>query len=288
MDLAFLILVHKNPGQVQRLVDYLLANACTVYMHVDRKHASVYSGFIEKNKNRKNLQIFQRYRLHWGSFNQIRATFYLLKLAVQAKRHDFISLISGQDIPIKPIGTLREYLSRHRGRSFLSHKTLPAADWGLNGGTDRVTLFWFSHYPPGLGFIFWRLANLIHIFQAKTGWKRDLGLPLYGGPNWFTLNAEAAAYASRYVKTHPVFFNKFWFTRLADEIIMQTILMNSKHKDNIENTDLRYVDWAHGPEYPRTMRAEDEERLFSSDRFIARKFDEQVDATIIDKVYNKL
>ena len=47
---------------------------------------------------------------------------------------------------------------------------------------------------------------------------------------------------------------------------------------------LRYIDWASGPEHPRTLRSEDLQRLAGSGALFARKFDTSTDARVIEMV----
>lgn len=56
----------------------------------------------------------------------------------------------------------------------------------------------------------------------------------------------------------------------------------------IENNCLRYIDWENGPEYPKILREEDYEKIIDSKALFGRKFDENVDKNIIDKIYKKI
>ncbi len=51
---------------------------------------------------------------------------------------------------------------------------------------------------------------------------------------------------------------------------------------------MRYVDWDSGPEYPRTLRINDYEKVMETKNLFARKFDETVDMEIIDKIYKAI
>jgi hypothetical protein len=289
MKLAFLILAHKNPGQVGLLTDYLLKHDCDVFIHIDVKEQAVFGDFINKFKGRERLRIYAKYKVYWGSFNQIRATFFLLGEACHKVQFDFVSLISGQDLPIKPIAEFKEYLATRINKSFMQFYPVPARDrWNGDGGLDRMRFYWVSHFPKRLGFIFNRLINLTHSFQRRTKFYRKINLPLYGGANWFTLNHKTAAYVVEYIKKNSGFFRRFKFTRCADEIILQTILMNSEFKSSIVNDPLRYIDWDSGPEYPRTFRIEDTKRLLEDPNFFARKFDLDFDPEVVHKIYSKI
>lgn len=286
---AFLILAHKNPSQLQKLCDYLLAEDVRIFIHIDKKARQEFQPFILKNKNREGLQIISRYQVQWGSYNQILATFLLLHMAIRQEGNDFISLISAQDLPIKPLKEFNAFLEKYLNQSFLSFQKIPEeSDWDGNGGLDRMELFWLLAFPKKLGFIFNRLNVLIHLFQNKLGLRRKVKLQLYGGANWFTLNREMAAYVAAYPTRNPKFLKQFKWTRCADEIIVQTILLNSPFASRIINDCLRFIDWSSGPEYPHVFRKTDSSRVEEHPGFFARKFDEAVDSEIIETIYAKL
>lgn len=290
MKCAFLILAHKHPKQLQRLTDYLLANDCSVFVHIDSKAGKVFDQYTQNNSSRMNLYLYSEYAVYWGSFNQIRATFLLLERALKNSDFDFVSLISGQDVPIKSISKFQEYLSNNKDKSFIQYHPVPAYNnLADNGGLDRVRCFWITGgYPKVLTPFFNKGLVALHALQRWLKLYKKFDQPLYGGANWFTLNRLMAEYVIDFKNKNAGFFKKFRNTRCADEIIFQTILLNSLHKNNVKNEILRFIDWQNGPEYPRIFRSEDFERLLNHPAFFARKFDRDVDAKIIDQLYNRL
>jgi hypothetical protein len=289
MKLAFLILAHKNPTQVQRLVDYLLENDCAVFIHIDKKNFLEFQEFIEFNSERRQLHMYSKYKVYWGSFNQIKATFYLLEEALKLSQWDFVTLLSGQDVPIKGLYEFKEFLSSHRENSFFSYHPVPEPQkFEGNGGLDRVELFWFTDFNKRTGFFFNKLNVILHFIQKKTGILRKPARQLYGGSNWFTLNREMAQFAINYIKNNERYFKSFKNTRCADEIILQTILLNSQYKEAIINDCLRYIDWKTGPEFPKVFKVSDISELTTNNAYFARKFDEEVDKEVISILYNKI
>jgi hypothetical protein len=51
---------------------------------------------------------------------------------------------------------------------------------------------------------------------------------------------------------------------------------------------LRYIDWNTGPEFPRTLRREDFEKISQSNALFARKLDERLDPNLIELLYESL
>lgn len=66
--------------------------------------------------------------------------------------------------------------------------------------------------------------------QISFGIKRSTGITFQKGANWFSITDELA----RYVLSKEKWIKKvFKDTDCADEIFLQTIVINSKYKDNL-------------------------------------------------------
>jgi hypothetical protein len=288
MRLAFLILAHRLPEQLERLTTYLAENDCDVFVHIDTKSSKIFENYRKLFESNNRVHIHSRYKIHWGGYSQIRATMFLLQEAVRHSDFLFVSLISGQDVPIKPLTELRKFLDGHRGRSFLGHNPMPIPGFGQNGWLDRVQLYWITNFPDPLGFFFNRLNVLIHTAQHKFGIYHNPKTGFHAGPNWFTLSREMAVYTVDLLSRSPKVLRRYKNTRCADEIIMQTILLNSPYKDQIVNNCLREIDWHTGPEFPRVFRVVDLPKLKASPHFFARKFDAGIDNEVINELYKSL
>jgi hypothetical protein len=151
-----------------------------------------------------------------------------------------------------------------------------------------MQLYWILNFSPRFGFFFNKLNVAIHFLQNKLGLRRNKEMKFYGGANWFILNKGAAFYVNKYLSEHPDFFKKFRYTRCADEIILQTMLVDYPAKEQVETNMLTYVDWTSGPEFPKIIRMEDLATLKSSHCFFARKFDEGVDKEVINAICKEI
>ncbi len=75
---------------------------------------------------------------------------------------------------------------------------------------------------------------------------------------------------------------------LIDEIFIQsTIVKNEKFQNRLALTNKRKIKWlGEKAAHPYTWRETDFNELINSKAFFARKFDENIDKKIIDKIYN--
>lgn len=88
--------------------------------------------------------------------------------------------------------------------------------------------------------------------------------------------------------------NIFYNTLCADELFLQTIVVNSdfinklyyKEFDDNMIANMRFIDWKRG--MPYVFRENDFNELINTDLLFARKFDYEIDRNIIDKIFNYL
>jgi hypothetical protein len=106
----------------------------------------------------------------------------------------------------------------------------------------------------------------------------------YGHSSWFTATHEFVEFALKYFHYNPDylrFLNTMWG---PDEFAFNSLIMNSQFKENLADGNLRYIDWSEGKANPKTLLIDDLNDLMKSGKFLARKFDSQVDQQIIDEV----
>ena len=87
------------------------------------------------------------------------------------------------------------------------------------------------------------------------------------------------------------FINQFKNVWGSDEFFFQSILLNSELKSNCINDNLRYIDWSESEcSSPKTFGISDYDMIKNNDNnnLFARKFDENIDNDIIDKLYKDL
>jgi len=76
LRIAILILMHEYTDLQRILIDHL-SRDFDLYIHVDKK-TKIDIDLIRK----QNVYVFKRFKVYWGSLNQIRATILLLSQSV--------------------------------------------------------------------------------------------------------------------------------------------------------------------------------------------------------------
>jgi hypothetical protein len=282
MKIAVLILAHKNPVQLRRLVDRMKTDF-EVFIHFD-KRSLIHMSFPPE----EHVHILEnKHATYWGSNNIVLAEIDLLR-AAHILDSDYYILISGQDLPLLSNAEIKEFVVNNYS-DHIEHSKLPIGYWGQSGGIERISLFWENNAGKGM----WPYLNKVGGFATRTLQKtfnvrRKLSFDLYGGSQWFNLTKESVRFILSFIDNNEWYLKRFKHTRASDEIFFQTILLAFDYhaKDKIRSHHLRYFDWDTGPEYPRVLRLDDHEKIMKSKSLFARKFDEQMDTRIIDKILN--
>jgi Core-2/I-Branching enzyme len=266
--LVYVVLMHKNPAQVGRLLRRLATEWTTFLVHVDRRAGTrVFSEMQRYAVDIPRVRFMPRRRCFWAGFGMVSATLDAFDHVVQdSARFDHVVLVSGQDYPLRPADQIERFFGQHIGSSFMSAR--PMRDVWSDAGMWRINM--------------WHLVSYKRV-HLRVPWQRRIpgGLAPHGGGAWMSLSAPAARYVVDFVRANPGFVRFFRSVLHPDEIFFQTILMNSPLRETIVNDHLRYIDWSSDPG-PATLGVSDFGSLVESPKLFARKFDVTVDAAIFD------
>ena len=282
--IAYLVLVHKNPGQVARLIDRLTYKKSMFFVHVDAKSEGVFEPLQERYAHSPHVRFTKRLRVDWGAPH--RALMLAMRDAITIDP-DFVVTISGQDYPICSSEEIEQFFVAHAGRSFVEF--VPLDEPGLDlAGRDRVNTWWFryrGHYFPVPGTKAFRRQSLSFAWNNTIGRVRIRrrflrGMHPYGGSAWWCLSGERARRTIDYLDAHPEFLRFYDRAFIPDEQFMQTLVANDQHED-VVNSNLHFIEWERG-DHPVTLSVTHLLPMLGSGRLFARKFD--VDSEVLDEL----
>ncbi len=131
--------------------------------------------------------------------------------------------------------------------------------------------------------------------QRMMAIKTNTDIHLYHGSALFSITDECARYLlsrKREIK------RRFRWALAADEVFLQTILMDSPYRDKIANigqvksSNARLIDWTRPRKKnsPHVWRTEDFEYILNQpeDICFARKFDEKEDLNVVMRIKQHL
>jgi hypothetical protein len=295
MRIVYLIMAHKNPEQVVRLIRRLDDEDVHFFIHVDLKASDVCRAICDAFENHANCHLVKRIRAAWATFDLVRIPLICIEaLCASGLSYDFAVKLSGQDYPLVSNTVIKQTLAGYTGRQLIRHAPLPIAAWN-DGGWSRIQRYHFvvgGHivtYPP------FKIDNPVEVVAARLLGlflkdKRELpqGYRAYGGEAWWCLTQSCVEYVNRFVATPEgqEVLRSFHFTRNSAELFMHTVVMNSLLKETAVNENLHYIDWSTNRCNPRILDKTDFPRLVASGQLFARKFDVDVDSEILDMLDN--
>lgn len=280
MKAAYIILAHKNPKQVARMISRLNTKNTSFHIHVDSsKDITKFEEEISKINQFQNIFFTEnRYRPKWGGFNAIKAEVELLKAAVKATP-DAILFISGQDYPIKSNRFLEEYLLQYKDKVLFQYQEV---DLSKPNTTDH---YYFADYFDYKKDSFdYKKVSIIARIMTKLLSKRTYlqNTTPYTGRVQFVMPADVAEYVIKEFEQNKTFNNHYKYTLMVDEQYFHTMLLNSKYKDRVVNTQTHYADY--DAPHPVVWTSKDLAELAQQEALFARKFDTDIDETILDLI----
>lgn len=117
MKQAILVQCHKNPKQVNLLLDALDDPNLDIYVHIDKK-----SNIGSEIKTGMQIHILpDEYRVDvgWAVFSQVEATLNLMRYAAARGEYGHYLLCSGQDYPLVKASELSVFLNKNADFNFV-------------------------------------------------------------------------------------------------------------------------------------------------------------------------
>jgi len=279
MRLIVFIAVHKNVDQVNRLIRALTHPEISIYVHIDRK------SIIHADDLLPQVRIINdSVDVTWGTYSQVQATINALREILIRERHfDYVTYISGQDYPIMTNDAILESLEKNRGKELMGFVTLDKQGW--EKARIRFERFYFNSYKNP---IFKPVGSLVTFLMHDFGWKRAFykGMVPYGGSAWWTLSRACIMEILHYLEMHRDFVRFMKKTIFTDEMIFQSVVMNSRFRNLVVNNNFRFMEWAKikGNSHPKILTNCDFNAIVNSGMHFARKFDIGTDEKILDMI----
>ncbi len=283
MKHAYLILAHNNFYTLKVLLKLLDNENNDIYIHIDKKTRNVPKEEILSVVQKSNLHWVTPIKTYWGHSSLVNAELKLIKTAILNGEYEYLHLISGVDLPLKKQSEIHKFFEDNKGKEFVGFSNFK------NNYEDRVKYYyWLQKYEKNSK-ITAKLQEILTKFQKilKVNRLKNSNINIQKGCQWVSITGDFAKYIIKQEKWIQKFFAN---TNCSDELLMQTILINSPFAKNIYNKNdeykscLREIDWERGSPY--VWKKEDKDILLSSNNIFARKFDENVDKEIMKIIMN--
>ena len=239
MRVAHLIITYTNPFQTERMIQQMQHPDFDFYIHVDAKFTLVSHDNLKKYSNVYFIQ--NRVDVQWAAYSTIQAEFNgLQEILDSARNYDFISLMSGQDYPIKTPAQMQAFFEARKGKLLLKYRAF-SGEW--EEGMQRVNKYHLTDFRFHGQFF---LERLINTFIKRT--NQPIGMKFYGSSMFWAISPEAAEYVLQTVDRDPKMRRFFKYSWAPDEFLFQTILLNSSFAEQVVNENCHY--YKHPPNTP--------------------------------------
>ncbi|WP_272946833.1 beta-1,6-N-acetylglucosaminyltransferase [Lactiplantibacillus xiangfangensis] len=287
-------MANRNFHQLQRLISLLDDSRNDIYILIDKTSKEARTHLTSK---KSGLFILKEIPIYWGSYSQIKAELLLFSNAA-LKQYTYYHLLSGLDLPLTSQNNIHHFFDKHSNCQFVSYSCM----------SDKLSLsmrkrkhifqksFRISRKNP-LYLLFKGIRKIETKYLEKTTHQLD---DIRFGSNWVTLSDE---FVQKIVKKENIVdvYHQFSHGYLVDELFIPYELKKFKmqntvyHQDPVHDIEdefqgnLRYINWWDGSPLIWTSKNFHElEKAKQAGHFFSRKFDETVDATIIDLVIKEL
>ncbi|WP_157147669.1 beta-1,6-N-acetylglucosaminyltransferase [Brachyspira pilosicoli] len=271
---CILILAHKNHNQIMRLINHLKTDF-DLYVHIDKRNKLNIKSF-------DNVNVYKEFKTYHGGVSLVIATLFLIEEAYK-NNYDRYIFISGQDVPLKTNKEIINFFDTNKNKEYISYESINNSEAMYKEMSFRLNSYNFGKLYR---LIFHR--NIRELLSNFPLIKRTTPENIYYGSQWWNLTNNAIKYILDYTKQNPNFLKRFNYTWGSDEFYFQSILLNSEFKDNCINDCLRYLIWGVGTPINFTIKDYDDIKNNINNNIFARKFDENIDNDIIDKLYKDL
>ena len=267
---AVYIIAHDAPHLFADLVRSLHHPQIDVYAHIDAKTDQVpFERAVAGSRTTSFVPGKERVSVNWGGASVVHATFAALRIAqrsgVPYHRH---TLLSGRDLLLRDLSDLidswcgdREHL--RVDRSLHDDNTSQAY---------RITHYQFPDQP------------YLRRLSGRIARRRQIPRPVWHGSTWWSLTDEAMTLVLDTVAADPGWLHDFRYVLAPDEIVIQSIIMNSPLAQSVSQNYLgrpdsnhslyaqHYIDWSDvNGISPPDLRVDDLPRALGTGAMFARK-----------------
>ena len=303
---VYLITSYGKTHQLERLVRTLrFLTDGPVWLRHDYSKASLHT---ERIADMSAVILPPTTPVTWGDFSFVDVLLESLRAIEAREDYSWIVILSGQDYPIRPLADLERHLHELDADALLeqtadAHDPMRYSRRRYDRGTDLYRYRYYSiptiRGRPLLSRRTIRRLERIGAAQPVVSFRfigrQDrsmVGLrwPMgpfrrpkrpYQGSNWFVLSRHGVRTVLDFVASHPAYSRHYRRTFVPSESFFHSILLNDSDL-RIAPDNLHFEDWPLHSSGPRTLTVQDLPDLLKSGRYLARKFDADVDSLILD------
>ena len=252
---------------------------------------------------RKNVFVLKkRIKTYWGGYSQCKYQYELIDECVESKiKFDYAFFLSGLDYPLWSNGKIKDFLRNNLRKEFIQGMNLTNCYTPPKMQT-RVRLYHFRDLNIRNKFLYRciygcmrEFLKCVHIVKKNYLIVDKTRKDVYCGSSWWCLSYDCIEYIHTVLSDKNNAYTKYFKTCLApDELLIQTIVFNSRFKDKallyegdypglVNLTPLHYIEYA---DKIAVYSEQDFDKLISSGKMFCRKLQTGVSDKLIEMINN--
>lgn len=286
MTVVYIVLSHRNPEQVLRLVRALSeGRAAGVLVRHDPRGEPIGPKELEAAGGEA---IEDGIAFEWAGWPHVQVLLGCLREAVARHDPDWALVLSGQDYPLRPLADIEAELGASLLDGRLGAVREVEARRPAPGDDEFFLRAFYRHYarPRAMPDLPGAVRPLIYAraLPPLVGVRRLTPPPVpvvFSSADWLTLGRRAIATVLAAAGNGRLMR---YFRRVAvpSEALFASVLLNNESL-TIERDHRRVADFAHeDAPHPEILTSADFDRLIASGADFARKFDAAVDSHVLD------
>lgn len=275
--ITFVLLAHDHPNQLGRLVRRLNKSypESRVIVHVDARSGAL-QPFTEACQSANVQFMDDRVRSYWAHHSLLEAELRLLRHAIN-RPCDWVILLSGRCYPLRDRAELFHHLGQNSIDAFIEVHPVARRSSEHRRRFEEFHMARLSATMPRIHRVTRALLRRIPIRRLPPE-----SVEFFHGSQWWCLSGDASKAVLRQHAEHGRlrrFFRRVW---APDESYVQTIIGNTSQFQVAP--PLMYARFEPNSPHPAVWTIDDLPELHSSSGFFARKFDEEIDSSILDRL----
>lgn len=275
---AFLIFAHNDYPVLSTLLEMLDDRRNDIYLHIDARSTDLCQQVRKISLKESRLTMIPSIRVYWGDVSQVKVEYALYEAAYRNGPYAYYHLLSGVDLPLKPMDEFHRFFAEHEGTEFVEFWNGAGHERDTERKLTRYCIF--PHHMRDRGTWVHALAaflrNLCYVGQRVFRIKRPLEMDFKKGAAWASFTND---FCAALLEQRDMLISRMKYVLCSDEFVIPTIAWQERFRHKVytpeegQAPNLREIDWARGINGgPHTWRAEDIDCLMQSKNMFARKF----------------
>lgn len=284
MTVVYVVISHRNPEQVVRLVRVLREGPSSrVLVRHDPRGERLERNQIEAAGGEP---LEDRIKVRWGGWSQLKLILACLREAAERHDPDWTLILSGQDYPLRPLADIEADLDASPADARLGSVRQVETHRPAAGEDEFFLRCRYRHYARPRVFPSSLPRSIRPLAYARelpplVGVRRTVPAPLrfFASADSLTLG-RAGMRAVLGASEHRRLMRHFRRVAVPSESFFASVLVGDPSLI-VERDNRRFASFAHGAAHPDTLTSKDYDRLLASGADFARKFDVRAEPRVL-------